>query len=93
MDLQKDLLKSYFRKQNKNGFNYAYRYPAFNKVLQAGGRVIRTENDRGIIILVDYRYTVRAYKELFPVEWQHVYSCSSIKKIERYIKEFWENEK
>ncbi|HOQ80751.1 MAG TPA: ATP-dependent DNA helicase, partial [Candidatus Cloacimonadota bacterium] len=93
MDLQKDLLKSYFRKQNKNGFNYAYRYPAFNKVLQAGGRVIRTENDRGIIILVDYRYTVRAYKELFPVEWQHVYSCSNIKKIERYVKEFWEFEK
>ncbi len=53
-----------------DGFKYAYLYPGINKVFQAAGRVIRTEKDRGVILLLDERFGRREYNELFPVEWQ-----------------------
>lgn len=90
MDLQKNLISAYYRLQHKNGFNYAYRYPGFNKVLQAGGRVIRSENDKGIIILIDQRYPDRQYKQLFPEEWSHFHNFTNHSKLINYVKNFWE---
>ncbi len=51
------------------GFDYAYRYPGMNKVLQAAGRVIRTQTDRGVIVLLDSRFADPANRRLFPREW------------------------
>ena len=51
------------------GFAYAYQYPGMNKVLQAAGRVIRTEKDRGVILLLDDRFMREDYQKLFPREW------------------------
>ncbi|MDX9978035.1 MAG: ATP-dependent DNA helicase [Candidatus Cloacimonadales bacterium] len=89
LNLERDLLKSYYRKQNINGFNYAYRYPAFNRVLQAGGRIIRTESDKGIIILIDHRFMNNDYKALFPEEWSHVRHYSTSLNLLKHVDKFW----
>ena len=67
--VENELFKQYFDEKKGNGFCYAYQYPAMNKVLQAAGRVIRTDTDRGAILLLDERFTQRSYQELFPREW------------------------
>jgi len=68
---EKSLIQTYYDEKMHKGFEYAYRYPGFNKVMQAAGRVIRSETDKGFVILVDQRYTKREYKELYPADWQH----------------------
>ncbi|WP_372663617.1 ATP-dependent DNA helicase [Cohnella sp.] len=67
--LERNLIKSYFDEDGRKGFDYAYVYPGINKVLQAGGRLIRSEQDRGILLLVDDRYTELRYRRLLPEEW------------------------
>ena len=62
-------LQAYYQRRFGDGFQYAYRIPAMQKVSQAGGRVIRTERDRGILVLVDDRYFDSAYTGLLPSEW------------------------
>ena len=66
---EREILKSYFDQKGLYGFDYAYRYPGMNKVLQAAGRVIRTEDDRGVILLLDERFQREKGKEIFPKEW------------------------
>lgn len=61
----------YFEEAFKKGYLYAYLYPGFNKVMQAVGRVIRTEEDKGVVIMIDERYIESTYLSLFPYEWQH----------------------
>ncbi|MFG6147180.1 ATP-dependent DNA helicase [Halobacillus sp. B23F22_1] len=68
---EKELIKNYFTNRGKNGYNYAYVYPGMNKVLQAGGRLIRSEEDHGVIQLVDDRFLQPTYQKLLPVEWQN----------------------
>ncbi|KGP73655.1 ATP-dependent helicase [Pontibacillus yanchengensis Y32] len=68
--LERNIIKDYFANINKNGFDYAYRYPGMNKVLQAGGRLIRTESDKGFIVLIDDRFLQASYKTLLPPEWR-----------------------
>ena len=68
---EREILKQYFDETMGEGFAYAYRYPGMNKVLQAAGRVIRTEEDRGVIVLLDDRFLWEEYQQLFPREWNH----------------------
>ncbi|TJY41835.1 ATP-dependent DNA helicase [Cohnella pontilimi] len=68
--VERETLKRYFDETGKNGFDYAYVYPGINKVLQAGGRLIRSENDRGVLVLVDDRYLQARYRKLLPEEWR-----------------------
>jgi DNA excision repair protein ERCC-2 len=70
LGLERNLLRAYFNGQGKNGFDYAYVYPGMCKVLQAGGRLIRTETDRGTIVLADDRFLQQPYLRLLPEEWQ-----------------------
>ena len=67
---EREILKQYFDRHGENGFDYAYLYPGMNKVLQAAGRVIRTEEDKGVIALLDDRFAGRRYLEIFPIEWR-----------------------
>lgn len=90
LNIEKNLINSYYKLQSKDGYDYAYRFPGFNRVLQAAGRVIRTENDRGIVLLIDQRYLDMRYKKLFPQEWSHYKKSSTSSVIIRYIQEFWE---
>ena len=66
---QREILKAYFDGRGENGFDYAYRYPGMNKVLQAAGRVIRTADDVGVVVLMDERFCTGAYRRLFPAQW------------------------
>ncbi|WP_274654718.1 ATP-dependent DNA helicase [Paenibacillus humicola] len=68
--LERNILKDYFDRQGKNGFEYAYVFPGMNKVLQAGGRLIRSERDRGTLLLIDDRYAQPQYARLLPPEWR-----------------------
>ncbi|MCD8119874.1 MAG: DEAD/DEAH box helicase family protein [Lachnospiraceae bacterium] len=69
---EREILRQYFEENDKNGFDYAYRFPGMNKVMQAAGRVIRTHEDTGIICLMDGRFREPANSSLFPAEWEDV---------------------
>ena len=88
---EREILKNYYDEKNKAGFEYAYRYPGMNKVLQSAGRVIRTKEDRGVVLLLDERFLQRAYRELFPGEWEGYEVCSLGDERER-VEKFWEAE-
>ena len=66
---ERELFRGYFDEKNGNGFCYAYLYQGMNKVLQSAGRVIRTKEDQGAILLLDERFSQRQYSHLFPREW------------------------
>jgi len=70
LGLERNLLRQYFNQQGKNGFDYAYVYPGMCKVLQAGGRLIRSERDTGVIVLADDRFLHNPYLQLLPEEWR-----------------------
>ncbi len=70
--LERELIRDYFAEQMEQGFEYAYMYPGINRVLQAAGRVIRTETDRGVVLLIDQRYGAPHYRDLLPAAWQPV---------------------
>lgn len=71
-DVKSELLKEYFDKKYNLGYEFAYLYPAIHKILQASGRVIRSETDRGIVMLIDKRYYTKRYTNLLPKEWRFV---------------------
>lgn len=85
---ERELLKMYFDAQGRRGFDYAYLYPGMNKVLQSAGRVIRTDSDKGIILLLDERFRDGRYQETFPREWAD-YGMCRIEDVSEKIREFW----
>lgn len=85
---EREILKSHFESEGKNGFDYAYRYPGMNKVLQAAGRVIRTAEDIGIVALLDERFLTIPYQRMFPREWKN-YVDISLNEIESSVERFW----
>lgn len=85
---ERELLKDYFDKQGMRGFDYAYLYPGMNKVLQSAGRVIRTDTDKGVILLLDERFFDRRYGEVFPREWENIETCN-VRNVAEKIEEFW----
>ena len=87
---EREILKQYFDRHGENGFDYAYLYPGMNKVLQAAGRVIRTEEDKGVIALLDDRFAGRRYLEIFPREWRKLTYCN-VKTIGEKVEQFWKN--
>lgn len=88
MCLERDLIMDYYNNENK-GFEYSYMYPGFNKVLQSAGRVIRTEKDNGVILLIDKRYKFFRYKQLFPSSWHNIQYYSEFNQIDRKLRDFW----
>ena len=85
---EREILKRYFDEQTGNGFDYAYRYPGMNKVLQAAGRVIRTEEDVGIVALLDERFLQSSYTRLFPREWSE-FQIVQENTVGRQVEKFW----
>ena len=86
--LERELLKNYFDTRGQNGFDYAYVYPGMNKVQQSAGRVIRTEEDRGVILLLDERFREARYRNTFPREWKGIQYCN-IHNVRDQIQSFW----
>ena len=85
---EREILKRWFDEREMSGFDYAYLYPGMNKVLQSAGRVIRTETDKGIILLLDERFLDRRYRETFPREWRNFQTCR-LENVTESIEEFW----
>ena len=86
---EREVLKCYYDEKQENGFDYAFRYPGMNKVMQAAGRVIRTAKDRGVILLLDERFLQWEYQRLFPREWEGFQVCSE-GTLGGLLEEFWE---
>jgi len=88
ISFENDLIKNYFDYEMNGGFEFAYQYPGINKVMQSAGRVIRGEEDRGVIILVDQRYQMTYYRRTLPNDWG---KCTTkLATFEKQLKEFWE---
>lgn len=85
---ERQLLKEYFDARGENGFDYAYRYPGMNKVLQSAGRVIRTAEDIGVVALLDERFLEPQYRRMFPREWSQ-YEIVNVSQISGKIENFW----
>ena len=86
--LERELIREYFAARLEQGFEYAYMYPGINRVLQAAGRVIRTETDRGVVLLIDQRYGHEHYRGLLPGQW----SPTTIRDYARFadgLRRFW----
>ncbi len=90
---EQDALRDYYEATLGEGFAYAYQYPGMNKVLQAAGRVIRTETDRGLVLLIDSRYRTARYRRLFPPHWAQLQSVESPEQLARMLAGFWNAEK
>lgn len=86
---QQEMLRRYYDAQNGSGFDYAYRYPGMNKVLQAAGRVIRTPEDRGAVLLLDDRFAQQEYIRLFPPHWRHIRYLRSCEELAAALQDFW----
>ncbi len=86
---EQEILMQYFAEQGESGYDYAYQYPGMNKVLQAAGRVIRTAEDRGVILLLDDRFLRQEIQELFPREWTE-YGLVTRETVGGWLKHFWD---
>jgi len=87
-DRQSELISEHFTNAGHNGYDFAYRYPGFTRVLQTAGRVIRSESDTGFVLLVDHRFRQRQYRQLFPSDWVVKYP-GNLKQLEGEIDLFW----
>ncbi len=85
---ERELLKQFYDEKKENGFDYAYRFPGMNKVLQSAGRVIRTKQDKGVIVLLDERFGYQEYRNLFPREWDSFLFCNR-NTVREQIEKFW----
>jgi DNA excision repair protein ERCC-2 len=88
-NLERELINAYFAELYDAGYEFAYIFPGFNKVLQASGRVIRSETDRGAVLLIDRRFTSRNYQSMFPDDWKpnHVRNPGDISQV---LQHFWD---
>lgn len=87
---EREILMNYFNEKGENGFDFSYRYPGMNKVLQAAGRVIRTAEDIGVIALLDERFLQPAYRRMFPREWEY-FETVSLDGVGRRVERFWDS--
>lgn len=85
---ERELFRGFYDQRNQNGFEYAYLYPGMNKVLQSAGRVIRTSEDYGAVLLLDERFLNSQYQGLFPREW-FPYKTVGLTEVEQKLNEFW----
>lgn len=89
--LERNIIKDYFNESKGLGFEYAYVYLGMNKVMQAVGRVIRTENDRGAVLLIDERFSDNVYRRLFPPEWKPLKVSKELNPISTVLDVFWKS--
>ena len=84
-----DQIRDYYNNNELDGYNYAYLYPGMNKVLQAIGRVIRDENDRGAVLLIDERYALNEYRDLFRNEWKEYEMIFNTSELKESLQDFY----
>lgn len=84
-----DQIMKYYDSKEQSGYNYAYLNPGMNKVMQALGRVIRSETDRGAVLLIDERYLTNDYRDLFKSEWRKYEVAFSPKEVSDILQDFF----
>jgi len=89
ISFERNLIKDFFDKNYNCGYDFAYKYPGFNKVLQSVGRVIRTEEDRGLALLIDSRLLQQNYLELFPNHWKDYKVIYNENQLNNFLNKFW----
>ena len=82
-------LRAHFEETRGSGFDYAYRFPGMNKVLQAAGRVIRTPEDKGVVLLIDDRFLAPDTRRLMPPHWDGLRAVSSVEELRGELEKFW----
>lgn len=88
ISIERELIKAYFDNIDGSGYAFAYQVPGMIKVLQAAGRVIRSEHDRGVVLLIDTRYTALPYRQMLPREWRPAF-VGDVEKTAAVLQEFW----
>ena len=91
INFESDQIASFYDEQGESGYEYAYLNPGMNKVMQAVGRVIRSETDKGAVMLIDERYMYRSYKALFRDEWRDYKVALTSDDVKRYVSKFFKN--
>lgn len=89
---QQEILREYFQQKNNSGYDFAYRFPGMNKVLQAAGRVIRSPQDRGVVLLLDDRFTTAAYRRAVPCPLDHAAHPFGQRQLRQTLCTFWESQ-
>lgn len=89
LSFERDLIKEYFNTHGRDGYSFSYEYPGMNRVMQAVGRVIRSEKDRGIVLLIDDRYLETRYRTMFKHEWDHYEAVITPDDVEALVNNFW----
>jgi Rad3-related DNA helicase len=84
-----NIVKEYFDKTRENGYAYTYTYPGMNKVLQAAGRVIRSDDERGVVLLVDDRFASPEYRMIIPEYWNHMKYLTNARDLLDTVTKFW----
>ena len=87
---ERNIMREYFENKCENGYNYAYVFPGMNSIMQAAGRVIRREDDKGIVVLIDDRYSTPQYREVFPSHWSHMKFVGNAASLAELTRRFWE---
>ena len=90
---ENNILKDHFDKEYGKGFEYAYMYPGFTKVIQAVGRVIRSNNDKGVAILMDERFSYSQYLALMPSHWQNKKIITNTYQLKKELVQFYNKNK
>ena len=88
---ENNIIRDHYEEKNGCGYDYAYTYPGMNSILQAVGRVIRTETDRGIAVLIDDRYSEPKYRNLFPSEWKNAKFAGNAQSLAEIARIFWKS--
>ena len=89
ISFERDLIKKYYDEKSGDGYLNSYVNPGMNRVMQAVGRVIRSENDRGMILLIDDRYLQKTYRDLFKNEWSHYEVVMDNVEMQEMMQNFW----
>ncbi len=90
---ERNIMRDYFQLTRESGYDYAYTYPGMNNVLQAAGRVIRSDTDRGVVVLIDDRYGTEQYKAMYPEHWQHMKYFNQPASLNAEILGFWRQDR
>jgi len=89
--LERNMIQQYHDERDEPGYDFSYTIPGFNRVLQAVGRLIRSDTDRGIVLLADRRFGRQQYQEMMPEWWQPVVLARGDRDVADAVKRFWDN--
>lgn len=88
LDMKTQLVADYYRQQGNDGYDFAYRFPGFSRVLQTAGRLIRSESDSGVVVFVDDRFKQSFYRNLYPKTWQLAFP-ENLEALLSEVENFW----